>query len=276
MHRSASFFPASVLGVCLLATLIPAAAGAQAPAANGTPRHEAEQNLVNLPTVSPLHRFGHHFRITHRFARDLRRGDLGQLASDLFGLDNGAVIGLDYRFAPMTDVQVGVYRSMLLRTIQVSGRVDAWKEGEGLPLALSFLASVEGVNNMRDDHAPAVGLVASRTFGGIVAGYVTPVFVWNSAAASLFDDGEENTAFVGLGTRVKVRPTAFVVVEYSPRVAGHSPPGRGTWGVAVEKHTPGHIFQLNLTNSFGTTYGQTALGGESGNIYLGFNIARKW
>jgi hypothetical protein len=275
MGSRAPRIPGSILVVCLLGSLIPAAARAQAPA-SGPPPHEAGQNLVNLPTAQPLRRFGHHFRITHRFARDLRRGSFGQLAEDLFGLDNGAVIGIDYRFSPMTDVQVGIYRSMLQRTIQMSGRFDTWKEDEGRPVALSLLASVEGADNMRDDHAPAVGVVASRTFGGVARAYVTPVFVWNTAAASLVDDGDENTAYVGLGTRVRFRPTAFVVLEYAPRVAGHSPPGRGSWGVGIEKHTPGHIFQLNLTNSFGTTYGQMALGGERSNIYLGFNIARKF
>src|SRR5687767_1353211 len=145
------------------------------------PRSETEQNLVNLPTTQPIRRFGHHFRITHRFARDLRRGGLKNLAEDLFGLDNGAIIGLDYRFAPMTNVQVGIYRSMLARTIQVSGRVDAWQQGER-PLALSVIASVEGTNNMREDHAPGFGLVASRTFTDKLALYVSPMFVWNTAA----------------------------------------------------------------------------------------------
>ena len=281
-----SRFPGWILVVCLFAPLLLARTSfAQAPAPLATPtvppRHEAEQNLVNLPTVQPLRRFGHHFRITHRFARDLRRGDLGQLASDLFGLDSGAVIGLDYRFAPTSDVQVGIYRSMLLRTIQISGRYDAWKAEEGRPLALSFLASVEGTDNMRNDHAPSIGAVASRTFGNAVAAYVTPVFVWNSAASrepegTIPGDGERDTAFVGLGTRVRVHGGTFVVLEFSPRVAGYSPPGRGAWGVAVEKQTRGHLFQINLTNSFGTTYGQTALGGERSNIYLGFNLARKW
>jgi hypothetical protein len=257
------------------------------------PRSETEQNLVNLPTTQPIHRFGSHFRITHRFARDLRRGGLKNLAEDLFGLDNGAIIGLDYRFAPLTNVQVGIYRSMQARTIQVSGRVDAWQQGDQLPIALSLVASVEGTNNMREDHAPGLGLVASRTFTDTVALYITPMFVWNTAAVhdveaadghedhdhgviSPFDDDERNTGYVGFGTRVRVRSGTYVVAEYTPRVAGHSPPGRGIWGFAVEKQTRGHLFQINLTNSFGTTYGQTALGGEAANIYLGFNLARRF
>ena len=257
------------------------------------PRSETEQNLVNLPTTQPIRRFGHHFRITHRFARDLRHGGFKTLAEDLFGLDNGAVIGLDYRFAPMTNVQLGIYRSLLARTIQVSGRVDAWQQGEELPIALSLLASVEGTNNMRDAHAPALGLVASRTFTDRVALYLSPMFVWNSAAVhdvepvddghdhdhgliNPFDDGERNTAFVGIGTRVRVRTGTYVVLEYAPRVAGHSPPGRGVWGLAIEKQTRGHLFQINFSNSFGTTYGQTAIGGERSNVYLGFNLARRF
>ena len=290
-----------VLLACILGSLIAGPASAQtpdpaaAPAPPVTSRQETAQNLVNLPTTQPMHRFGSHFRITHRFARDLRRGGFKDLAQDLFGLDNGAVIGLDYRFAPLTNVQVGIYRSMLARTIQVSGRVDAWQQGDELPLALSVIASVEGTNNMRDDHAPGIGLVASRTFTDRLALYASPMFVWNTAAvhdveqadghddhdhglptAFPFDDGERNTAYVGVGTRVRVRSGTFVVAEFAPRVGGHSPPGRGVWGVAIEKQTRGHLFQLNLTNSFGTTYGQTALGGERSNIYLGFNLARRF
>jgi hypothetical protein len=272
----------------------PAAPLPPAPAASAVPpRHEAEQNVVNLPTTQPLHRFGSHFRITHRFARDLRHGGFGELASNLFGLDNGALIGLDYRFAPLTNVQVGFYRAMLFRTIQLSGRVDAWKQGESMPVALSLLASVEGANNMRDNHAPAFGLVASRTIGSAIAFYVSPTVVWHSQIPTSRPleghedhDGvsheelvasvpDETTGYVGFGARVKVRPTTFIVGEFAPRVAGYAP-GRGNWAIAIEKQTRGHVFQLNFSNSFGTTFGQIARGGEKSNVYLGFNLARKF
>jgi hypothetical protein len=137
---------------------------AQPPAAPAVPpRHQAEQNLITLPTTQPIRRFGHHFRITHRFARDLRRGSFGQLASDLFGLDSGAIIGLDYRFAPTANLQVGIYRSMLFRTIQTSARLDAWPQTDTRLVGLSLLAGVEGANNMREDHAPAVGVVDRKS-----------------------------------------------------------------------------------------------------------------
>jgi hypothetical protein len=272
----------------------PAAPAPPAPS-GAADRDESEQNIVTMPTTQSMHRFGSHFRITHRFARDLRGGGLGSLASDLFGLDNGAIIGLDYRFAPTANTQVGVYRSMLYRTIQFSGRYDALRQNEAWPVAISGLLSVEGANNFRDDHAPALGAVLSRTYGRRLAFYASPTFVWHSitpAAGTVtghegHDHGDEpiepiaasssdeNTAYVGLGTRVLLPKTTYIALEFTPRVTGFAP-GRGTWGVGIEKHTRGHLFQMNFSNSFGTTYGQIARGGEPTNIYLGFNIARKF
>ena len=257
------------------ATPVPAAA-----TPGSTERDESEQNIVTMPTTRSMHRFGSHFRITHRFAKDLRNGSFGELASDLFGLDEGAVIGLDYRFAPTSNTQIGIYRSMLLRTIQFSGRYDAVRQTATWPVAISALLSVEGTRNFRDDHAPALGAVVSRTYGRRFAMYASPTFVWNSltpgaSGLTVIDPSDDNTAYVGLGTRVLLPTTTYIALEFSPRVTGFAP-GRGTWGVGIEKHTRGHLFQLNFSNSFGTTYGQVARGGERSNIYLGFNIARKF
>jgi hypothetical protein len=251
----------------------PAAQPSSAP-----PRDETEQNVITVPTTESMRRFGQHFRITHRFTRELGRGTFGDLASDLFGLDEGAVIGLDYRFAPTSNLQMAVYRSMLLRTIQFSGRFDAIRQGDAMPVAVSGLIAVEGTNNFRDDHAPAVGVVVSRTYGRRLAFYASPTFVWKSGtptAAGGLDPAAEDTSYLGLGTRVLLPKTTYVALEFTPRMSGFDP-GRGVWGAAVEKHTRGHLFQLNFSNSFGTTYGQLARGGERSNVYLGFNIARKF
>ena len=104
---------------------------------------EIELNLVNLPTTLSLRRHRSYFRLTHRFARDLRRGDFGQLAEDLFSLDNGAIIGLEYRFGITSDLQAGIHRSLLSKTIQVFGRYDGWKQGEKLP-GVDFRHRIDG------------------------------------------------------------------------------------------------------------------------------------
>ena len=83
----------------LVTALLAAPAAAQTPdTSSPTPPPESaeiELNLINLPTTRSLKRHQSYFRLTHRFARDLGRGDFGDLAADLFSLDSGAIIGLD-------------------------------------------------------------------------------------------------------------------------------------------------------------------------------------
>ena len=114
---------------------------------------EIELNLVNLPTTLSLRRHRSYFRLTHRFARDLRRGDFGELAEDLFSLDNGAIIGLEYRFGITSDLQAGVHRSLLSKTIQVFGKYDAWKQGDKLPVSISVLAIARGPEQPAGRHS---------------------------------------------------------------------------------------------------------------------------
>lgn len=265
-----------------------------APPPASTASVEIDQMTVNLPTTLPLKRHKSYFRLTHRFARDLRRGSFGDLASDLFSLDSGAIIGLEYRFGITSTVQAGVHRSILGKTIDVFGRWDALRQHDGLPFGLSVSPSIEGQNNLRLDPQPGISVTLSRVQGTRLALYATPTFVKDAHTPTLRVDhgdhshgGEEgdadeipgedlnNTAFIGLGTRVRVLETMSVVAEVSPRIYGYRP-GRASWNIGVEKLTRGHVLQLNFGNNFGTTPGQTARGGSDHDVYMGFNLSRKF
>jgi hypothetical protein len=285
------------VSILVFTLIVPLAVSARAqdPAAGPTPATsiippEIELNLIDLPTTLSIKRHHSYFRLTHRFARDLRRGDFGELASDLFSLDSGAVIGLEYRFGITSNLQAGVHRSMLSKTIQTFARWDAIRQGDRLPVALSVTGSFEGLNNMRQDYQTGVALTVSRVFGDVAAFYATPAFVSGTRAVDFIEghedhqhetgevdehSGHDDTWFAGLGARVRIRPTAYIVAEITPRLAGYDP-GRAVWGVGIEKRTGGHTLQMNITNSFGTTYGQIARGGSEHDIYLGFNITRKF
>src|SRR5262245_32857737 len=67
---------------------------------------EPDFTLVNLPTTLPLPRFKGNFRLTHRFNGNLRNGDFGDQASSLFGIDQGATIGFEYRFGLAKHVEL--------------------------------------------------------------------------------------------------------------------------------------------------------------------------
>jgi hypothetical protein len=250
---------------------------------------QIDLNLINLPTTMSIARHHGYFRLTHRFASDLRRGTLGQQAADLFSLDRGAIIGLEYRFGITSNIQAGVHRSMFNKTIQTFGRWDAVPQGS-FPVAVSLTLSLEGVNNLRDKYQQGIAITASRTFGDRLALYATPAFVAGTHAVDIVEGHEghdigsggvdphahhQDTWFAGLGGRLRFSGTGYITGEYTPRLGGYDP-NAAEWGVAVEKRTGGHTLQLNFTNSFGTTFGQLARGGSAHDVYLGFNITRRF
>ena len=231
--------------------------------------------LVALPTTLRLPRFKSAFRVTHLFSRPLGQGDFGNLVEDLFGLDSGAVIGLEYRFGLMRGTQVGIHRTSD-RTIEFFGQHEVVGQGDAFPITVSALATIDGTNNFRDSYTPALGVVLSRTIGEHAAFYLQPVWVNNSneLPSELTDDND--TVLIGLGTRVRIRPTVYLVLEGAPRVSGHDP-GATQVGFGLEKRAGGHMFQLTITNGFGTTFGQIARGGRNNDDWhLGFAISRKF
>jgi hypothetical protein len=292
-----------VLAACCLVVAPPASGQEPQPPSSETARRtdpQIELNLIALPTTQSIRRHHGYFRLTHRFARDLRLGDFSDLANDLFALDNGAVIGFEYRFAVEENIHVGIHRSTLNKALQLFSRWDAVRQGEKLPVGVSGFASFEALDNLHDGHQPGAGAVISRTWGQTLALYASPTYVYGTfdaeriatglgghdhdhktagdAPVAQEDEGHsshKSTFYVGLGGRLRVRPTVFLVGEFTPRVTGHDP-GDPMWGVAVEKWTRGHTLQLNLTNSFATTPGQIARGGTPDALYLGFNITRKF
>lgn len=236
---------------------------------------EPDSTLLSLPTGLRLPTFKSAFRVTHRFLRPLGAGDFGDLASDLFGIDSGAQIGLEYRFAIVPGGQIGIYRTSD-KTIEFFGKYGVVRQDRQLPVDVAVLAAVEGTNNFRDRYSPSLGAIVSRRISDVAALYVEPIWVHDSNVLPISPADHTDTFMIGLGARVRIRDTVYLVGEASPRAAGYKPGvTHGSFG--IEKRVGGHMFQLNFSNSFGTTLGQVARGGQVGdNWYLGFNITRKF
>ncbi|MBI4263360.1 MAG: hypothetical protein HY657_03205 [Acidobacteria bacterium] len=261
-----------------VALLAPQGALAQAPDDDPDLDLSVEQpdfTVVTLPTTLRVPRFKSAFRVTHRFGRPLGAGDFGDLVGDLFGLDSGALIGLEYRFGLLRGVQAGIHRTSN-KTIDFFGQYNLLQQSGGSPVGLGVLASIEGTNNFRDRYSPALGVAVSRTISGLAALYVEPLWVGSTNPAPAAFAEDEDTLLVGLAARLRIRPTVYLVGEIAPRVAGHDPGvTHGSFG--IEKRAGGHSFQLNVSNGFGTTPAQVARGGfTNDDWYLGFNISRKF
>jgi hypothetical protein len=264
------------LSACALLTMLSRAAAQDAQSSPGTARAQAlaepDFRVLNLPSTLPLPVHGSNFQLTHRFNGNLRRDSFSAQAGNLFGLDQGAAVGFEYRFGLAPHLQVAAYRTAIDKTLQLYGKYDAARQHSAFPVSLSALVSVEGADNFQERYSPAIGVADSRIFGDRLAFYGTPLWVHNTA--SLLNI-ERDTFIVGMGARLRVSKTVYVVGEVAPRAAGYRPE-KAAYGFAVEKRAGGHMFQLNFNNGQGTTFGQLARGGFSDSLYLGFNLARKF
>ena len=287
-----------VAATCAVCPAVVSAQNPPAPAdsaATPAPAVELDQTVVNVQTTMQLRKHKSYFKITHRFARDLRRGSFGQLAEDAFSLDNGAIIGLEYRFAITSNLQAGIHRSILGKTINTFGKWDAQRQGDGHAFGLSVGGGVEGQNNLHLDPQPSISAVVSRLQGTWLALYANPTYVHDAHTPTLklahegHDHGggtevdgveipgeeHSDTVYLGLGMRARIRETVSLVAEVSPRLYGYRP-DRAAWNVGIEKLTRGHVLQLNFGNSFDTTPGMVARGGSPHDVYMGFNLSRKF
>jgi hypothetical protein len=265
---------------------------------------EPDFTTINLPTTLRLPRRKGAFRMTHRFTRTLNTPDFGTLASNLFGLDNGALIGLEYRYGIMRGLQAGIYRTSG-KTIQFFGQYDAVRQSAAVPFTVNVVASIEGLNNFHrgdvvdeEDHEYATALsgLLSRTIGDRAAFYLQPSYIFHantySTAGCLehIEHGhdvpgcldattvgiESNTLLVGLSTRLRATPGIYLVGSWTPRASGFRP-GVSLKTFGIEKRLRGHVFQLNVSNSLGTTVSEMARGASNDrDWFLGFNISRKF
>ena len=263
-------------------------APAQPPAATAPPADDDDAKLrpaepdfvtINLPTTLPLPAHAMNFHLTHRFNEDLRGDSFSTQLGNVFGLDNGANIGLEFRYGVMKHLQAVVQRTSLSRTIQFSAKYDGWHQTVTMPVAVSAIVSIEGDNNFHNtdggaqaNFAPAIGAVVSRTVGGRLAVYATPMWVHNTGTGATTTT---NTGFIGLGGRARFGSSTYVVLEAAPRIGGLVI-GDAEYAFAIEKRVGAHVFSLVFGNGPGTTYRQLAHGGVPERLNLGFNLTRKF
>lgn len=233
---------------------------------------EPDFTIVNLPTTLPLPRFKGNFHLTHRFNQNLANASFEEMLSNLFGMDQGATIQFEYRIGVMKHLQAIAARTNNGKTFQFSAKYDAFHESASRPLGLSAIVSIEGQDNFQRDYIPALGFVVSRTLGNVVAVYAAPFWAHNTLSGS---GTTRDTGFVGIGARLRIRPTVYVVGEVSPRVGGFTP-GEAQYAFAIEKRVGAHVFSLTFANSAATTFGQIAAGGFPDALFFGFNLARKF
>ena len=166
---------------------------------------------------------GMSFDLTHRFNGNLAQESFSDSLESLFGIDDGATIGLEFRYGLVPRVQVAAYRTSFNRTIQLHGKYDAIRQ------ARSF-SGVGVRSRVGGRHRQLQGkLRAGVRRHGIpdvaesVALYAAPVFVHNSARGRV--SAETRSTWVLVAGCVS-RPTVYVAAR------SLAPPGRVSAGQA--------------------------------------------
>ena len=126
---------------------------------------------------------------------------------------------------------------------------------------------------MREEHQFAFGLSTSKRVGRVLSLHAVPFVITNSNTAGESDD---TTMLLGLGARFRVLSSLYLLGEITPRLVGLTN-GPDQMSFGIEMRPGGHLFQINVSNGWGTTLGQLTRGGISNERwYLGFNISRKF
>ena len=249
--------------------------------------------LVNLPTTLPYTRGRISLRFTHRFTQPVLRSgndcpDCGGIA-ELFGFDSfsyssfGVEVGLTRRLA------FTFYRSPLLKDYEFGGVMQLLNQQGASPVSAALRVSLETrslfsfqSSDFERFQSGSVILPVSHAVSDVAEVFVAPMMSWNvnpnaNAQPLSASPGErrKNLAVIGVGTSIRFRPRSAFVAEFLPRVAGYHPDdSRHAISFGLQRTTNGHVFELTLSNTIGTTTNGAFIGGGR-DFALGFNLYRR-
>jgi len=261
--------------------------------------------LINGHTVETTQKGVLDLKVTHRF------GKLNEGFYNLFGLDAASMrIGVDYGINDK--LTIGAGRSTTGKSVNtdipasesMEKGYDAflkyrllWQStgARTMPLSLTALYSIM-VNTLKENKEVSSGdsvktvklntadrfyytteLMAARKFGDAFSLQLMPVWTHYNFVDS---SSMPNDLFsIGVGARFKLTPRSSLNVEYYYQLPGHKLPGTdNSFAIGYEIETGGHVFQLQLTNSYGMTertfINETRGKWTNGDIHFGFNISR--
>ncbi len=277
-----------------------------------------DYQLINVPTPKRVPKGSLNVHFTHRFSAAINAegNNFGDTAKELFGLDSFSVSALGFTYG-FTDRLYGkVTRSPvcdrigLCKTIEIGLGYHLLDEAGKSPIALSAYTSIEGDDNFTENYNYNIQVMMARSITKYVNIFFSPAVHFRANDSHRFNpnlsffpsnrqlvgdlDLGKHTGSFGFGVNARIRPTASLLFEFTPRTgfklgnvfADFSNPNvirftnnsEPEIGFGIEKRMGRHAFALTFSNTQTTTtsrYNSSNLGLKPSRYTIGFNIFRR-
>lgn len=241
--------------------------------------------LINFHTCEVLGRRCLDFRISHRFA------DINSGSYNAWGIDGGANVRLSLEYSHDGRLMFGIGRTSEKKMVDAFAKYKLIRQTfeNGSPVSVTLFSgmyhtferkTVDGFNKYQrvsDRLSYCHQVMIARKFTDRFSAQLTAAFVQFNMVDNL---SEGNVCWItGIVARYKFTRRQALTLEYGYRLNHYSNNKYyDSFGIGYEIETGGHVFQVNVTNSFGLTENQyfmyTSSSWTNWGIRLGFNISR--
>ena len=266
---------------------VPAVLVAQTPADTPAPPPEAAapparspegSRIINFPSADVPRPGTLTLLFTHRFSQPLEDSDI----HSLYSFDSGADIGIGLAYAPLTNLDLSLYRSSNQDVYELDAKYRLFATD-------SFAAAVRaggdwrterGVENRSSFFAQAIVAV---TIGSRVRLSAIPTYVSRVAGNTFVGQKPFYEDVVNLGGALSLAVTRSINVQGEVMARRKNTDSGGVaWNASIEKTVPRHRFSFVVGNQRATTVDQYVtwtpqfFGESSHRFFIGFNIVRQW
>ncbi|HEY8935840.1 MAG TPA: DUF5777 family beta-barrel protein [Cyclobacteriaceae bacterium] len=234
--------------------------------------------LVNGQSVETKSKGTLEFIVAHRF-EPINSGH-----TEMFGLDQAHVrVGLEYGITDRLGIGFGRNGGAdKIRNAYLRYKVLRQQKGaSNFPFTMTLIGDVSATKKVSDQSVDRVGYVGqmliARKFSPHLSLQLMPTIVHRNAVDKATENN--NQVAIGAGGRIKISKSVAFTSEYYYRVNPNANTRNyNAIGLGIDIETGGHVFQLVMTNTQGTTergfITETTGNIKNGGIQFGFNVTR--
>jgi Membrane bound beta barrel domain (DUF5777) len=266
--------------VGLLAAAGPAFAQSETtvPDAPAPPRPPEGERIINFPSADVPRPGTLTMLFTHRFSQALEDSDI----HSLYSFDSGADIGIGLAYAPVTNLDISLYRSSNEDTYELDAKYRVFSAGP-------FAAAVRAGGDWRT--VPRIEkrfsffgqAILAVSIGSRIRLTAIPTYVSRIAGNTFLGQQPFYEKVFNLGGAMSIAVTRTMNIQGEVMARRRKTDAEGVaWIASIEKTVPRHRFAFTVGNQRATTVDQYVtwnpqfFGQSSHRFFIGFNIVRQW